>query len=699
MIMKKQAPLLLGFILFLIVAAMPSVAYSGLYFRGDLNYQTSVTTSGGARTDDSTSFQQGYTLGFTKNLTSTLAVGGDIRLIMNETDGEATDDVYPLFYLNFNPPPIFNFSFSSNRTETAPSGGDRVTTGYTNAILGLPFEKYPSISLSYNRQTAQDYLSPHELDSVSSGYAFTTNYSKDLLGFENSLSYNFSFTDSVDNVSGYTTTSPSHSASVTVARSFFDDKVRAEADFGYSFSDTTNESLIGPTRFEQEETFVEGLYAEDSTPSSGTLSSTSALSDNNTGSSAGIDLNGTYRNIGVRVPDNTTLHKLHLYITTTDTNISNYTITWEFYTSADGITWSLAATPTVSYESVYSRYVFSFADTTAEYFKIVNATFPVGAQTINVTEIDAISYILTTPSESVTTSVQRDFGSFKVSFQPVERLMVSHNITYDHYTQNLNNSDSMNLSNSTNLNLVILPKYLSAFASYTLTGLSNIEDDASTGMTETVESGSSSYSLSLTSAPLKTLSASLSFSAGDGTSDGEQTTQGNSVSGDVYMHLYTGVDVKFGVTLSQSESFETDSTTDATYYYSNINLIPWDPVTAFVTLGSTASTTDSQGVSTESTSANIQSSMTYSPTRKLYFTASINIEPTMSQSLSVTVLPTRNSQAWFSYGISDDMTNLAMSLNFNPASAVSVQFGVNSTTTDSTDETVDSAYMKFSFSL
>lgn len=692
----KNVPLLLGLI-FLLIA--PSVAYPGLYFRGDLNYQTSVTTSAGARTDDSTSFQQGYTLGFTKDLTSTLALGGDIRLIINETDGVATDDVYPLFYLNFNPPPIFNFSFSSNRTETAPSGGERVTTGYTNATLGLPFENYPSFLLSYNRQTAQDYLAPHELDTLSSGYAFTTNYSKTLLGFENTFAYSFGFTSSEDKVSGLTTTSPSHSATGTISRSFWDDKIRAEADFGYSFSDTTNESLVGPTRFEQEETFVEGLYAENSAPSTGTLTSNAALVDNNTGSSAGLDLNGTYRNIGVRLPLDTTLHKLHLYITTTDTNIANYTINWELYTSADGITWSLAAPPTVTYESVYSRYVFSFTDTTAEYFKVVNTTFPVGAQTINITEIDAISYLLSTPSESVTTSVQRDYGSFKVSIQPVERLTIGHNLNYDHYTQNLNNSDSLNLSNSTNLNLVIFPKYLSMFTSYTLTGITTSEDDASTGITETVESGSSTYSLSFTSSPLKTLSGSLSFSSGDGSTDGETTSTSNSVSGDVYMRLYTGVDVKFGVSISQSESMESDTTTDSTYYYSNVNLIPWEPVTAFVTIGSTASTTESQGTTTEGTSSNLQSSLTYSPTRKLYFTASINIEPTMSQSLSVTLLPTRNSQAWFSYGISEDMTNLALSLNFNPVSAVSVQFGVNSTTTETTDETVDSAYMKLSFSL
>ena len=171
----------------------------------------------------------------------------------------------------------------------------------------------------------------------------------------------------------------------------------------------------------------------------------------------------------------------------------------------------------------------------------------------------------------------------------------------------------------------------------------------------------------------------------------------NSVSGNVFMNLYKGVDLGLGSTLSESKSLKANSTTDSTSYYSNLSLVPWKPVTVVINGWST--TTQTTGVGSSTTNSLI-TNFSYTPTRTLYLLASITIEPASSQSYSVNWLPTRNTQVSARYGISGDVTNMGGDFSWTPIQRLSLRVGYVGTTTDNaTSDHTESIFASASLSL
>ena len=660
----------------------PAALSARIRGRADFNYQQN-TTSGGGVSDSSSSLNQDYTIGFDKVLTKTITVSGEMRYsILKNTNGEKTTDYFPMLFLNFNPPSLYNFSFGYNRTESAPSG-ERISSSSMNASFNLPAGAMFSPSLTYNRSTTRDHLTPHKVNTVSTNMGLNMSYGFDFLDSKTNLGYSFNRSVMEDKVGNIEMESPNHLLTAGIARTFWDEKIKTSANIGYNRSETINVSNGEPTRFEYFLVSDEGLFAVDTTPSTDFLVDTPDLIDNNTGASAGMDLNGFFRNIGLKFAIAQSVHKLHLYVDTSDPNISTYDFGWELYTSDDGINWTLVSINSTSFDSAFSRMVFEFDETSARYIKVVNTLFPSGALAINVTELDALGYVLATPKLKLKTVSTRKFGGFRFSIVPVKRMNLSYNIDYDNSFQDTNRSNSTNIGQNISMNFIVMPRYLTVSAAFATTNSSSSQDDgALNGERSSTDSTTNNYSVSFSSRPLKTLNGSINYGHAESIESGSLTSASNSLSGNLFMELYEGIDLGVGSSLSFSKSPQADSKTESVSYNGNLKLVPWKSV-RLVTNGTISrSATEKEGEKNLSHGSSLNTRISYTPTRRLYLSVSLAFEPSSAQSLSVTWLMTKKLQLSGRYGKSGNRTNIGANLSWAPLSWLDLYVNYSGMVTD-----------------
>ncbi len=211
---------LLFFVIALINLTRPNAVFA-IDARADMSYQKTTTSIGG-QTTESSNFNEGYTFGLTHALTSTLMLSADVRLSKYVTNGKETSDIFPMFFLNYTPPAVdlYYLSLGYTRNETVPSGGDPISTSNMNASFALPGDRWPSVSLSYNQATNNDYRDPHSIDTVSINKGFNTAYKFSFLKTATNLNYSFSDPISIDMVGKTRNETQSHLVSGGIVRSF-----------------------------------------------------------------------------------------------------------------------------------------------------------------------------------------------------------------------------------------------------------------------------------------------------------------------------------------------------------------------------------------------------------------------------------------------------------------------------------------------
>ena len=684
----------------------PNIGIAGFSAGVDASYYKTTSTTAG-KTVESTSSNQGYSLNLTHALTSTINISGDVRWSITEKNGQQREDMYPLFYLSYTPPSMYYFSFSFNRSEVFPPGGDRIATSNMNIVFSIPLEKWPSISFTYNRTTTQDFLDVHKTNSVSTDKALNLSYGFSFLGVSTNLNYSYTNPISEDKVSNTKTETQNHNVSVGLGRLFLDKKIQTSANFGYGETTRIDESLGAPTRFEEELAAAEGLFSVDTSPTVDTLSGTPALIDNNTSSPAvSNDLDTTISaNIGLRFAVAQTVHKIHIYINTSATITSTYpNFGWQLYTSNDGTNWTQSGgILTTSYEAVtYTRFVFTFSEVSAKYFKIVNQYNGATGSNIFVTEIEAFSYKNVTPTLTLTTKTKRDFGGINISFTPNNRLNTSYSVNYNHDTNDSNDYESIGVNQSVNVNLIIIPQYLICATGYTTTNSRVTQKASATAATYTeTESGTDNYTISLSSTPLDTLGLNLNYGYTEALTGGETYSTSDSLNGSIFMRLYKGINLNFGGSMSKSEDFKSASKSSSLNYSGNLELTPWRVLTLIISRSTSITSTETAGGEASPTTADsLSTAFTFSPTRKIYISGTYNIEPTSSQSYSVSWLFVRNLQAALNLGLSGETTSMGANISWSPTPRLTLHFGYAATRIDNiTQDKSDSVSASMSLRL
>lgn len=678
---------LLPAVLFAALAFLPLAANAELSGMADLSYQKTSSSAGGKEISSKT-FNQGYTLGFSKYLTPVLSFSGDVRLSVIDADGVKRDSVYPMLTLNFTPPRLeaYGAVLGYTRTETTPTGAEPITTANLIAGFSLPVSKWPSLSMTMNRTTTEDYLEVHKVSTVFTSTNLMAGYSKDLLGVDAKANYSLNNNSNEDKAGLTTIDTLSHNVTAELSTAALDNKLHMSINAGYGLSDSKNTSQGQPSRFEMAVSLADGLYSDDSTPIDGPyLAPKPEVIDGNKASPTAppIDLNANDRNIGVRFLAAHEAHKLYLYLSTTDTSISAYvagnSFGFQVYSSANGVNWTLLPAASASYDSSFSRVVFTFPETTAEWFKVVNTASPVGAAVVNVTEIEALGYILSTPQTVLNYEIQHRFGGFNLSYAPWDRLNITYNFSVDSSFQGISESDSKNLTQGVNIRYIVMPQYL-AFSSSFSSASTSTTQELIPGSPLSSETGSASYSFTLSATPLKTLNGALSygrFSSASGSGTAEAIN--DSVGATVFMNLYTGVDVGLGTSVNKAKNTADGSTSDSSSYNANIRLLPWDELNMLINSTYYSSESSAPAGDASSTGKTSSAVITYSPTRRVYATANYMLLPDFSQGYSFTWLPTRNIQAEARYGASKLSVNKGASLSWSPFTRLILNLGYSAT--------------------
>lgn len=661
-------------------------------------FQTETTTAGTKTTD--WSMIQNYTFSVDKRLTNTLGFFSNMSYTITDTkNGDRKENFFPLFVLTFRPPKLYNLSFGFNRTQTVPSEGASITNTNTNVAFNLPQTRWPSLSLSFNRSVTQDDLDPHQVDTIFTNVGVKTNYLFDILGAETEVRYSFSYDVREDKASGFKREDPTHFVGGRFSKAFWDDKIRASGDIGFSITENKTESLGAAQRFETAFPPDEGL----SSVGVALLSTNNALIDGNLSTSAGIDLDSQSTNIVVRYVSDQAVFKIHLNVATslTKAQVDTLDFGWELSTSSDGISFSTPEPLTPVYEEIPSkRLVFTFPSIavvgnvrTAKFFRLVNTIAPPSGSfglPVEVTEMEAVGFILSVPKDSFTSTRTSNFGGFRLTYSPSKVLSMSYNLSFSNSTEEITDSDNTVVTQGVNLRYVVIPKYHITVSSGFSTSSSTQSGAESTG--------SDAYTLTLSSRPLSTLNASLGFRRVESSTGGDTSARFDSLSADVSMKLYRGVALSLRGNLRDTKEFVSGSNTQTVSYLGNLRLQPYKFLAILFNGSTSRSEQEVQGVASTTTIDTLDTSFSLTPTRKLFFSGRFIIlpEPNRSHTYTVSWLPTRKIQATARSSFSDDSDNYGADIFFNPLSRVSFNLGYSATRSKASDTEIDSIFARAS---
>lgn len=652
----------------------------------DLTYRQSTTKTASVTTKTETRSERYYiNLDLNKRLTSTIALNGSIGMRFSKTGDKESQDFLPQFNLIFSPPPYFNtrFSMGYNRTETGINESNWITTDYWNASITSSPAYWPTFALNYYLSRQFDYEDVHLVDSTTSTITATATYNFTAMDTKIGIVSSFVNTLTEGNVGNATTSeTPSNRSNISLSRYFWGKRISVGSALGWSRTKSIQKS-DKVQDFSRSQDRSEGLYIDNPpSPTSVTLSNTPSLIDNNIATTANlIDLTSINRNIGLRLSAKRKISKFYLYVNSTATaaQLGAFIFGFNIYKSNDNITWTKIPTaPTVTYNSIFRRYEIDWGGmaTTAEYFKVVNTLF-VALATVNVTELEAVGPTTETVTDRIETSSDRVNGSLNLTVKPRDWIDFSYNLSYSLSESEsdaglADNFKTTSLGQGINFSVTAVPKYLHFTGNYS---------NSTTSPSSAPESSSNSYGLSLNSTILPTLRGNLAYVRSDSLSDGALKSTTDSITTNINLGLYKGVDMRFTNVFSISKQIDSGTKSDSQSYQVFLSARPWRQVQWSTTaVKSFADTTSSNGGSTSSTSDTITSTITYYPTKVVYISANFNLEPTMSQSYFATWRIAKTLQTNFNYGTSDISDNMSATIRFTPFQRLTITLRMSETT-------------------
>jgi len=360
-----------------------------------------------------------------------------------------------------------------------------------------------------------------------------------------------------------------------------------------------------------------------------------------------VDLTIENHNTGLDLIRERTITGMQIYMVEGFSDVKNE-VTWEIYTSLDGLNWSLISPlPIVQFNLFRHRYEIIFpSPIRVRFIKAVNTSRSLSAQA-RVTEMEVTIPIPAQPRKKITeTSFDRDDWSISSSLRITEDLTLSGNTFF----QQMENqpADVVNTERSFSLNLSYFPtKYLSSNL-----GWSRIESEEDSPQ-ESFSSETSSYFLTLGSEPLETLESSLSFNLSENEEDSTLISRTFSS----FFHLlgepYDGIEVGMSYGWSRTKNFEVDSRSTTNSLLWELNLRPKDWIVWGNSLSLTWSKFEQMGTRRTKTT-NVRTDITLTPSP--VFTLRVNYETTMSAGSTTSFLflqsslsPSRKIQYSISY--------------------------------------------------
>ena len=529
----------------------------------NVNYSDTRQYEDGKKTESSSSFFQNYYIRLERPVTPLIYYQLYLRTTLNDshtTDetGNRTSDylraVEPSFDL-FLHNPLYRLDVGTRRLEQWSaahlSNESRRTTEFYYSRFNLQPYELPALSLQADYQKDYDHLPQRMTDSTDMRYSASSWYDLNYRAIR--LSYNITYMmDEIRTPVSSTTKSINNSLnalySLAFNKSFLENRVNISA--GYQGNYGRNKSQLFASAGSEiliQRQPREGLYAVGSQtqPSADALTPAGALIDLKKDVPAAvpgtinIGQNGSkYQNIGIHLVSNTSVDKIYVYVNKdvrNDTNLKGTMTGLEVYHSEFNTTgtWKKVDIRPVEAEVVdpvnnIYRYVITFTTSQKDfYFKFVNLD-SASLNDVFVTEIEA--YGTDTASETgkvtdTTTFLSQGINLY-TNFRPTRTLTMSLNYFLNRADQNpesvvgsTGGAFSSLFSNpkvekDKSLMINITRSYggnINWQVHRLLTTIARFQRNESLDNKDESNLKSNTYALSLTSAPLKTLDATLSL--------------------------------------------------------------------------------------------------------------------------------------------------------------------------------------------
>ena len=606
------------------------------------------------------------------------------------TTSQTIKDLEPSlqFFLN-NPVYNFRLGYQLNKKDVKTDTGSegKRTEQLFYSYLGIKPYELPSVYLQFYKQKVDDEIGAGTGDLDSTRYTLSSYYKYNLKGLR--LEYNLSYTDTKNETPEeiiFETRSKSLSGlySVSYSTALWKDALTVFGSYKGNYSWNKNirfSSETGEVLFER--TPLGGFYAKGTVvqPDVDFLSAESSLVDNDlqTGITSINLTNDRYHNIGIGVSSLDSVDKLYLYVNkdvTTDTNLSNIA-NWKVYKTninAVGTSWtevSLKSLDITLYDPLNNIYRYEFEFLTsqnASYYKIVNLdTVSPIIPNVLVTEIEAhgIEQVPTTGEiTNITKTFQQEvslhatfrirnnlYSTLSIYTKRVDQDMPSFFGSFGKVFQNIVSDPGKDTSDDYRIEVT---RSYSASVRWTPHRLLNTE--VRIQRYEVVDNQeqkdylSNSYSMSFTSSPLDTFTATLSLLRTDSFEFNEKQSTNNSVILTVNTKLYWNVNLISDIGYRKTISHVNDTETTTTFVSGTLDAKLTDKITSYLTYSIDWISTDTESY----TSKGATLILNYRPGRLFNISGNFSIrnvqnDTTTSEGTSISWRPVRKIKLDISY--------------------------------------------------
>jgi hypothetical protein len=512
--------------------------------------------------DKSWRFDQNYNLSFTKELSSSLDFTSSVRYSQDsssdDNDGSRINPSMTLDLRN----DIFSLLLGSsfNRTKEDSEPTDDSWSWNANWMSQWD-EIWPALRWNYDESYRSDDASPSQTDSSSRQYGAGINYGwRFFEGY-----YDFSYIKSTDDVRNTSTEGKRHSANVNLNESwdFWDQYVSLSVGQRVSYNFSQDDVKVGAGNdYFIRDYRVRAYYAIDNQPEDGELPLNLALTDGNIQDSAGIDIaNPTeLHNLGFQ-PDTFAVNRVLIYFSDELTLQQQQLLVWEFYVSDDGDEWHRTpVAPFVRYEYDPLNFLTTavvdlpFYVERRKYGKLLVSTSAMLANPVSISELEAGERrIATSDTVSTDSTFINSESRVSLTIRPLADWSINSNVLY-RYSDN----DPGVVSKEIHASL-FSDYYWNRYFSFTV-GITENRSESE----DVVDEGNRSYSLSITSSPLDTFDATLSFMKSEQYEDGSMIDDTNSVSAYFSAQLYPDVTASLSINWDDGEDSEVTWRFDST---------------------------------------------------------------------------------------------------------------------------------------
>lgn len=514
-------------------------------------------------------FSQSYELRFQKRVTPTI----QYRLFIqwqddfgktkeeDHTDKVRTQLFKPSFDLLYNFSPFeLRAGLELTRTKTKPDPGvDHLLEQkrFFSRFSWKP-EGLPNFDIQLDRKMDEDKKSL--LDIVDTSLNTTAEYSYKAFKFLN----NFRFDQFDDLKIDYTKKEYDNLARVDYQDNFLENRLNITTNYLIDYRRRyENVSGDAPISIPMQHTARKGLYSNDDTPLDNTdhlMVDTPSLIDGNLNLSTGINI-GTpgglsFQNIGIDLGRSLAADQIQICVRNASGGLVPFggPITWNVYTSSDGIHWTLAvAAATTIFNATQSRYEITFSSITAQFFKVVNF----GANTVGafVTEIQIFGQNSFVPGEKRTTTTLIQTGNLTTMVKPLEKVTLTYDGFFNTLKEGTETEPTFTSTEWTQgITALLEPlRFFSMTLRYQKRKLTQSEGQ---------DQGSDFYSGVLNFLFLKDLNTSLSISEKNEKIDGEKSNSNTTLLLHNAAKLYKNWDVNLDLGYSREKNFTEDQLTD-----------------------------------------------------------------------------------------------------------------------------------------